>query len=148
MAPTPRRVIVLIEQEVEPVWQDEVSRWIVEAGCQYMMAWGQECSKWDDSVDWANLEMFDYDVPDEQFVMTTWHEDEPLHEVFFFARMCACHPTTALPTLTILDIRSESREASILALHKAESAGLLDDTFEDPKRLSFFERLKIFVRMK
>lgn len=148
VVPVPRRVIVLIEQEVEPKWQDEISRWIIESGCLYMMAWGLDCSKWDDSVDRANLERFDYDIPDEQFVMTTWHADEPLHEVFFFARMCAFHPTISLPTLTILDIRPESREASIRSLHEAESAGLLEDTFEDPRDLRFLDRLKILMRMK
>ena len=106
----PRRIMVLIEQNVAPEWQDAVSKRIIESGCLYMMAWGQNCSSWDDSVDHANLEKFDYgDVPEEDFVMTTWHENEALCEVFFFARVCAFHPTIALPVLTILDIREEPR---------------------------------------
>lgn len=145
----PRRVMVLIEEEVEPAWQEAVSRWIVESGCLSMMAWGQECSAWDDSVDYANLEQFNYgEIPDEEFVMTSWHEDEPLNEVFFFARMCAFHPTIDLPLLTILDIRKEARETAILSLHEAESSGLLDNILDDPRDLPFRERLKILLRMR
>jgi hypothetical protein len=43
-----------------------------------MMAWGRECSSWDDSVDWANIDKFgDSPIPDDECVVTTWHEDEP-----------------------------------------------------------------------
>lgn len=144
---TPRRVIVLIEEIVEPSWQDAVSRWIVESGCLYMMAWGRDCGSWDDSVDHANLAQFDYgDVPDDAFVMTTWHDTEPLHEVFFHARMCAFHPTVEMPLLTILDIREETRESAIHALYQAEKAGLLEDAREDPRYLPLGDRLKILMR--
>ncbi len=97
--PTPRRTIVIVEQDVADDWQDAVSEWIVESGCLYMMAWGQDCSSWDNSVDYANREQFGLDeVPDDKFFITTWHEDEPLQNVFFFARMCAFHPTIPLGT--------------------------------------------------
>lgn len=139
--------MVLVEQDCEADWQDKVSDWIVESGCLYMMAWGRECSSWDDSVDHAMLRKFGgAEVSDDDFVMTTWHENEPLHEVFFFARMCAFHPEIALPTLTIVDIRAEAREAAILALHEAESAGLLEDAFENPLHLSFAQRLRILLK--
>jgi hypothetical protein len=114
-----------------------------------MMAWGRKCSSWDDSVDHANLERFDYsEIPDEDFVMTTWHENEPLCDVFFHARMCAFHPTIAMPVLTILDIRDKARESAILSLHDAESCGLLEDTREDPSYLPFRQRLKILLRKR
>ena len=146
---TPRRVIVLVEQDVSDEWQDAVSAWIVESGCLYMMAWGQDCVSWDDSVDHANLRKFGFqDMPDDHFVMTTWHENEPLHEVFFHARCCAFHPTISLPHLTILDIRERARESEILALHRAESAGLLEDAFQDPNYLPFKDRLKILLRTR
>ena len=144
---SPRRVLVLIDQDVESLWQDKVSRWIVESGCLYMMAWGRDCITWDDSVDYANLERFrGRELPDDQFVMTTWHENDPLHEVFFFARVCAFHPTVPMPLLTILDIREEPRKAAILALYEAEKSGLLEDAFEDARELPFLERLKILMR--
>lgn len=146
IANEPRRTVVLIAQEVEARWQDKVSDWIVETGCLYMMAWGQECITWDDSVDHATLRKFKYgEVPDDHFVMTTWHENEPLCEVFFYARMCACHPTVSLPLLTVVDIISEPREEAIRALHFAEKSELLEDVPEDPRYLPFRERLKILL---
>ncbi len=125
-SPQPRRVLVLIEQDVDSGWQETVSRWIVASGCLYMMAWGRNCSSWDDSVDHAVLEKFNYqDIPEDDFVMTTWHDHEPLSGAFFFARLCAFHPTIEMPLLTIVDIRDQAREPAILALHRAEGAGLL-----------------------
>ncbi|MEM6828492.1 MAG: hypothetical protein AAF553_11160 [Pseudomonadota bacterium] len=102
---TPRKTIVVVEQDVTEEWRAEVSDWIVASGCLCMMAWGLECSLWDDSVDIANLQRIDFgDMPDEQFVMTTWHEDDPLSEVFWFSQNCAQHPTLDLSRTTILHI--------------------------------------------
>ena len=85
--PRPFAAVVAIEMPVDPSWQRDMSKWIVESGCLYMMAWGLDCSSWDDSVDFANLEIFDYGaVPDDKHVMTTWHRDETLLEVFDFAK--------------------------------------------------------------
>lgn len=143
----PRRVLVLVEQDVDTEWQDAVSRWIVDSGCLFMMALGRKCSTWDDSVDHAKFEKYGYgELSDDKFVMTTWHENEPLSGAFFFARMCAFHPTVAMPLLTIVDIRHEARRSAILALHEAEGAGLLEDIPDDPRDLPFKERLKILMR--
>jgi len=88
--PRPFAAIVAIEAEVTSEWQWKVSKWLVESGCLYMLAWGRDCSSWDDSVDYANLEAFSYeDIPDEYFVMTTWHERDSLSDVFEFAKTCA-----------------------------------------------------------
>jgi hypothetical protein len=84
---TPYKAIVAIEAVVERQWQSRMSQWLVESGCLYMMAWGNDCSSWDDSVDYANMEQFDYgEIPDDRNVMTTWHEDETISEVFDFAK--------------------------------------------------------------
>jgi len=107
----------VIEEKVTDDWREQVSRWLVASGCLYMMARGDECSRWDDSVDYANLEAFDYgDIPDERFVMTTWHERQSLAEVFWFAAHCAYHPTIELATV-ILDIAAAPREAEIRTLY-------------------------------
>lgn len=74
--PKPFKAVVIIEELVSTSYQNLVSRRLVNHGCRYMLAWGLKCSEWDDSVDHANLEKFDYgDIPDEDFVMTTWHEN-------------------------------------------------------------------------
>ena len=108
----PFKAIVVIEDRPSPEWQTQASRWLVESGCLYMMAWGEDCSSWDDSVDWANLETFDFrDIPDDEFVMTTWHENEPLEEVFRFAKEMAHHSTVKLDNILILHIGADDKHA-------------------------------------
>jgi hypothetical protein len=111
----PFRAAVLIESPVETEWQWEVSKWLVKSGCLYMVAWGIECSSWDDSVDYAAMEKFDYgDVPDAEFVMTTWHENEPMSDALFYLRCNAIHPVTDTSKTLILHIAHEAREREIL----------------------------------
>ena len=85
----PFAAVMVIDAKVHSDWRDRVSEWLVEKGCLYMMAHGDECSLWDDSVDIANLEAYNWnfnDIPDDKHVTTTWHDDESLEEVFNFAK--------------------------------------------------------------
>ena len=119
----PFKAVLVIEAPVSPDWRDAVSRRLVGAGCLYMMAWGHDCSLWDDSVDMAVLEDFDFgDVPDDRFVMTTWHERESLAETFWFAGRCADHDTVELKALRIIHIAAEPRRDEMLALFEAAQA--------------------------
>lgn len=119
VVPTARKVIVLVEHEVEADWQAEVSRKIIESGCLYMMAWGQDCSSWDDSVDMALLEKFEFkDIPDEHHVWTSWHNDEPMKEVFWFSNHCARHDKVELSLTTILHIAAEPDRDGLLQKYK------------------------------
>jgi hypothetical protein len=112
----PFRSVVVIDEEATPEWQSLVSSWLVKSGCLYMMAWGKECSTWDDSVDLANLEACNYgDIPEDEFVMTTWHTNEPLREVFWFAKRGAVHPTMDLPNMLILHISDTSKENELIS---------------------------------
>ena len=117
----PFYAILVIEEAVTPEWQAQVSAWLVQSGCLYMMAWGNGCSLWDDSVDMANLEAFDFgDIPANKDVMTTWHENEPLSEVFWFAKNSAFHPTVELEKTVILHIsRNPDKDSLTLAYHEA-----------------------------
>jgi hypothetical protein len=108
------KAVVVIEADVSQMWQWEVSRWLVSSGCRYMLAWGKECSSWDDSVDEANLEAFEYEeIPEDRFVMTTWHDDEDLSEVFWFAKHCAHHQAHDFQESVILHISEESRREEL-----------------------------------
>ena len=112
---TPFKAVVVIDSEVSPEWQAKVSNWLVQSGCRYMMAWGLDCSSWDDSVDLANLEMFDFgEIPDDGFVMTTWHEKDSIHEAFWFAGHCAAHSSLVLEKTYIVHIGLEGRPADLL----------------------------------
>lgn len=116
----PFAAIVIIDAEVSPEWRHEVSEWLIEAGCLNMMAWGRDCSLWDDSVDWAFLKAFNFgDYPEEKFVTTSWHEDESLEDVFHFALGCLEYSGTLVESIVILDVRDISREDVILARFNA-----------------------------
>jgi len=127
LAAKPFRAILLAEQPVEDAWLREVAAWIVDRGSLYVIARGIDCEKWHDSVDWAVLENFDFgDIPDERFVMTTWHDSEPLSEAFWFAGHCASHPDVELEEAIILHIAAEARKDEVLRLY-ADSQVMADD---------------------
>ena len=83
-----------------------------------MMAWGINCSSWNDSVDMANMEKFGFDeIPDDNFVMTTWHDDEPLEEVFWFSKNSAFHPTIKISHTALFDVSISNRESEIMTVY-------------------------------
>ncbi len=114
------RCLVLIDRAVSPDERERASRKLVESGCLYMMAWGLDCSLWDDAVDQAVLEAFEFrEVPDQQFVMTTWHENESLEEVIRFAKFDAIlsYANKPLRKLLVLDLGIKDREALIREMY-------------------------------
>lgn len=115
---SPFRAVVIIEAQVGAEWQEKVSGWLVQSGCLYMMAWGHDCTTWDDSVDIANLEAFDYgDIPGDRDVLTTWHSDQTLGEVFDFCKRHARHPVVELPRVVLLHIALQGDEARVLDVY-------------------------------
>ena len=115
----PYKAVLVLEAQFNTEVQASISTWLVSSGCLYMMAWGVECSSWDDSVDFANLELFDYgEIPDEDFVMTTWHVSEPLEEVFFFAKNCAIHSAVNIENVLILHFGTKYGESELLGKYE------------------------------
>jgi hypothetical protein len=120
----PFKAIVVLEANYTIEWQNDVSDWLVAEGCRYMMAWGPNCSSWDDTVDWSVIEAAGGEPDDAKFVMTTWHEDEPLASVFWFAQFCAnfSYDEVELINAVILHISHDEREKELLNLFtQAES---------------------------
>lgn len=91
----PFKALVIIDREIIKEVRFAWADWLVENHCRYMLAWGFECSKWDDDVDdtvvmkkielknqhfnsWQNIPLSDYHI------MTVWHEQETLDEVIDF----------------------------------------------------------------
>jgi len=113
------RAIVVVSEPVTVEWRNLVSDWLVRSGCLYMMAWGHECTFWDDSVDYAMIAIHNpCEIPDDNFVMTTWHDDEPLEEVFWYSENCASHPTIDLARTIIINIASSDRSAELLRAYR------------------------------
>lgn len=110
----PFRVVVVIEETSTAEWQAAVSDWLVQSGCLYMMAWGKNCSDWDDSVDHANIKAFDFEaIPVDSFVMTTWYDNESLREVFWYCKTCAVHPSIDLERTMLLHIGSVDKGSEL-----------------------------------
>jgi|GEM_PF-3913677 len=74
-------LLVISDPAVSPNAQRDISCAIVRTGCRYALAFGVACSTWDDSIDLASIEA---QVPDDRFIMTTWHEKEPIEDVVDF----------------------------------------------------------------
>lgn len=77
-------ILAIYSQSVTPEWQSICSDWIAKSEqCYWALAWGHECSIWDDALDYAYLKFCNYDLPedDDYNLMTTWHEDQTLDEV-------------------------------------------------------------------
>ncbi len=63
----------------------KVSTEIIAAKCRYAVCWGHKCSAWDTAIDLAYIETDEtFSLPDETFVMTTWHEDESVEDAIDF----------------------------------------------------------------
>ncbi|MEO0400429.1 MAG: hypothetical protein AAF224_13520 [Pseudomonadota bacterium] len=111
----PFSAVLVVEADVSWAWRAQVSRWLVDSGCLFMMAWGKECSLWDESVDYANLDDFpDGEIPEHRWVYTTWHDDEPKEQVFWFAQHTATHPHANLKKIMLIDISKYDRGAALL----------------------------------
>jgi len=105
------KTIVVLEDEVTNAWRMLVAKWLVRSGCLYMMSWGIDASGWDDAVDDSNLEQSDFgEIPDKHFVITTWHENEALSDVFWFAKHSAEHPATEIHDVLVLHISESDRQ--------------------------------------
>lgn len=111
------KAVVIIEQDVSNDWRNQISDWLVESGCKYMMAWGRDCSLWDDAVDWTCV-INEVDGGIHNLVMTTWHERDSLEEVFYFAQHHAIHPDWNLETLVVIHISETDKTQEFEALHK------------------------------
>jgi hypothetical protein len=119
MPSKPYRAVLVAEQAVSQVWRDEVVKWLVGSGCLYFVAWGIACEEWHDTVDWAVLEAFDFGkIPDDKFVMTTWHDKEPLSEALWFAGNCASHPDVDLADTVVVHVSPSERRAAMLELYR------------------------------
>ena len=116
------RAVIVADAAVSAEHQSSVCDWLVGAGCLYAMSWGINASAWDDAMDMANLACFGFgDVPPQAFVMTTWHDEESLSEVFDFAIRCANHPVEPLDELIVVHVAEQPAEER---LQQAFSDGL------------------------
>lgn len=126
MVARPYRAVMIAELATSQSWRNEIASWLVRSGCLYFIAWGLECEAWHDTVDWTVLEEFNFgNIPDDKFVMTTWHENEPLTEALWFAGHSASHPDIELHETVIVHIALEEQRAATLQRY-GESHAMTD----------------------
>jgi hypothetical protein len=116
----PLRAVLIADQSASDSWREQIADWLVAGNCLYFIAWGVACEAWHDEVDWAVLEANGYrDIPDDRFVMTTWHDKDPLSEALWFAGNCAEHPDVDLEKTVILHLAYDDQRDRILHAFQA-----------------------------
>lgn len=110
--------ILIADEDVSQMWLWDTSRWLVEAGCRVLLAWGKDAEVWSEAVDDAAAEALDAATPEDaedQAVVTTSHEDEDLEELFWFARHRAAHPAITLSKTLIVHVAAGPRREELEA---------------------------------
>ncbi len=114
------KCLIVVERDIPAEFRARVSEQLVRAGCLYALAWGRECSSWDDSIDWAHLDTQNgAEFREEDHVVTTWHDEDSLADTVAFARSCA-HPIVTLDDLVVLDLGLNDRREQFAALYAAD----------------------------
>ncbi|MGZ3183265.1 MAG: DUF7684 family protein [Telluria sp.] len=112
----PFKAIVIAEEEVSPLWQWELCRWLVACGVRYALCHGVACEAWRAAIEDAADEAQEYDaVAPEQAVVTTAHEDEDLDEVFWLARHKVAHPALRQEMTLLLHVADAGRQDALEA---------------------------------
>ena len=114
----PFKVILVADRLVGLDRRTEIAAWLADSNCLYLMAWGQDCHGWQDSVNLANLQKYEFGkIPDNALIITTSHEHETLDEVFWYARNTAIHPCATLEQTLILHLSDVSNEEALRKLY-------------------------------
>lgn len=115
----PFKAVIVADYRVSPQRRDEISAWLVEMGCRYVMSYGENCESWTDSVRRANLEAFDLDdMSARDFVMTTSHTTEPIRWVIWYAKKMANHPENAFKELVMLHLADRERSGEFQVMYQ------------------------------
>jgi hypothetical protein len=112
----PFKVVLVVDADASREWRNAVAEWLAHSQCRYAMAWGRACETWHDAIDLAHVRGFAGEIPDDLFIITTWHADETLREVFWFAQNCASHPIWPLDQTIIVHIAPCEHGSELVAL--------------------------------
>ena len=106
-------VVLIINNDdaISPDDQYALSLALVRAGCRYAVCVGHNCSTWDDSVDYANIEV-DPELTKERFVMTSWHENDTPNQIARFFLNCTTFGGNVFTNYLVLSV---GRDDSILS---------------------------------
>ena len=71
-------LLVISTRSITKVQRERIASDVVASRCQYALTYGNECQMWHDAIDMAGI---DAGGPESRFLMTTWHDDEPIEDV-------------------------------------------------------------------
>ena len=115
----PFKAVIVADHAVSVRRRAEISAWLVEMGCRYVISYGESCDSWPESVRKANLEAFDIDAMSARdFVMTTSHATEPIRWVIWYAKKVARHPEHSFKELVLLHLADENRSGEFEVLYQ------------------------------
>jgi len=121
----PRPFVLLLALDIGDVDSSEMARFADEflavGGCVYVCTWGEGCEWLHDAFDEAFIRAVPEDRWDDEFVLTTWHDDEPLDEALWYAVFVAYN---------------EPGVESVLAVASPEYAEHIERRFADVEQLS------------
>lgn len=124
---TQYKCLILNEYKIDEEYRWTVREHLVETGCRWMLAWGIDGTLWDDSVDLVEINKFLPEIvgPDDEFVLTTWHDNDTLEEVIHFTKFGAVETYDAKPLhdVVIIDLSEVNREEYISGLYSKMEQG-------------------------
>ncbi len=105
-------LVCAVDNSVSASERAKLSTEIVAAKCRYAVCWSHQCSDWDTAIDLAYIDMIGTDkamnLPDDTFVMTTWHDDETIEETIEFWWMNTSFENYQSSNLGILIVGEDS----------------------------------------
>ena len=116
-------LLVITSPSISVGQRDRITSDIVNSRCQYALTFGHDCEVWHDAIDWTCVG--DGSVG-ERFLMTTWHEDEPIEDVVDFLWWNTSYEEFESERLAVVIIGDDSElEMAIrdrLAYHQKQEA--------------------------
>ena len=117
-------LLLVIASPVFTILQrDQIVSDIVNSRCQYALTFGHDCEVWHDVIDESCVA---FNASEERFLMTTWHDDEPIADVIDFLWWNTSYEEFVSDKLAIVllgrDDKLESVIRNRIAYHQKQEA--------------------------
>ena len=109
-------ILILCRGDIDPDWQLEMAKKIALAMPVLAAAWGPGTTSWDDAIDdSAIIGQIEGWLPKDLFILTTWHDDEPLAETVDFLATNIKYEDAPIDKLLILNMGNTSAKPGDVA---------------------------------
>jgi|GEM_PF-2229936 len=116
-------LVVIASPSVSTKWRDQIISDIVNSSCRYALTFGHGCELWHDVFD--ETIVGDGTEEPSRFIMTTWHDAEPIEDVVDFLCLNTSYDDFESERLAIVfvgaDERLESAITERLAHHNLQA---------------------------